>query len=184
MCAVLLPPPLLPTRYGLSSYTLVDFLGLNNGEDAKQQLLFTALRNKVSEADLILFVTDAMTAFSKASEIAQFRKIQQLVKQENDSGHFVLLFVVVNNKFDTTSDKHLNDIFAGIPDKLVGFDQDLLFRFLSQKMLIDNVLHCKLDLYVPSFNRAELQRIVRTCSVQLSAAALQRIKRRDCATPT
>jgi len=166
----------LPVRYNLAPLTLIDFPGINDAEDEKKQLFFTAIRNKVSEADLIIFVTDAMTAFSKASEITQFRKIQQLVKQENDSGHFVDLVVVVN-KFDTTSDKDLRDILSRIPDKLADFDKEKLFCFSSHKMLLDNVIKCKLDLYLPLFNRAELQRILKTCNVTLSTAALKRIKK-------
>ena len=170
------PLPVRYDYYSLKPFTLVDFPGINDAEDEEKQLFFTALRNKVSEADLIIFVTDAMTASSKASEIAQFRKIQQLVKQENDCGHFLELIVVVN-KFDTTDDKDLCDIYSRIPDKLADFSKERVFRFSSHKMLIDNVLRCELDLYLPSFNRAELQRVLKTCNVQLSTAAQKRIKK-------
>ena len=166
----------LPVRYELAPCSLVDFPGINDAEDGEKQLFFAAISNKVHEADLIIFVTDAATAFSKASEINEYRKVQQLVQRENDVGHFVELVVVVN-KFDTTGDKDLEDIFDRIPSKLSGFEKDKVFRFSSHKMLIDNVLRCELDVYLPVFHRNELQRILRTCNVQLSSSAQGRIKK-------
>ena len=173
----------LPVRYGLAPFNLIDFPGINDAEDEKKQLFFTAIRNKVSEADLIIFVTDAMTAFSKASEIAEFRKIQELVQEENNTGHFVDLIVVVN-KFDSVGDRDLQEIFKRIFEKLPGFGQDKVFRFSSHKMLVDYVLRCQLDMYLPLFNRTELQRILKTCNVQLTAPAQKRIKNNCYATPT
>jgi GTPase Era involved in 16S rRNA processing len=68
---------------------LIDFPGINDAEDTDKQLFFRAVENRVSTADLIMFITDATTAFSKASELNEFDKIQQLVQQENAKVRYI-----------------------------------------------------------------------------------------------
>lgn len=146
-------------------------------EDSEAQLFFKAIANRIDHADLILFVTDAKSAFSKASEIAEFKKIQTLVRAENARGHFLQLAIVVN-KFDHLNDPDLKDIYKKVQAKLEALqvDADHVFQFSSHKMLIETVIDNQLDLYLPKFIVNEAQRILQTCNVNLTKSLQKSIK--------
>jgi hypothetical protein len=154
----------LPLRFGLKKYVFIDFPGLNDAEDGDQQLFINLIREHISHADLILYVTDIRQSFIKGSEVNVFSEIKGLVKAENISGHYLELAIIVN-KYDTKIEQaYRKKVYNKICGK-VGIEADHLFRFSSHKMLLHNVIENKLSLQVPKFMQRGFIEILKTCNV-------------------
>lgn len=77
----------LPTRYGLNDFNVIDFPGLNDSEDSRNDFM-KAIENRIDMIDIIFYITDAARAFVSSSEVEQFKSIQKLIeiqKSKSDS---------------------------------------------------------------------------------------------------
>lgn len=152
----------LPLGFGLGEFNIIDFPGINDAED-KDDKFIKVIEHHIIKADLLIYVTDANSAFQRESEVKSFGKLKAMVQKELDDGHYVDIIVVVN-KFDDLGCPDLTDIYKRLP-KHTGLPQDKILRFSSHKMLITNMKQNKKTLYVPDFSRRELRRILKTANV-------------------
>jgi ankyrin repeat protein/GTPase Era involved in 16S rRNA processing len=153
---------LLPAILGPEKYNIYDFPGINDAEDGDSKF-YKAIKNNISVADVIFYVTDATRAFQQGSEVAQFKALQELVDKENKNGHFIEIKIIVN-KFDSVHDEDLLDIYERIMEK-VGVQRDSIFRCCSHKMMIASIKANELNMYMPVHMRTEMQKIFKTADV-------------------
>jgi GTPase SAR1 family protein len=163
----------LPLRLGVGEYNLIDFPGINDAED-KEGKFIQVIEYHIKKADVLIYLTDASTAFQRESELQSFAKLQLMVNKEIEEGHYIDLIIVVN-KFDDRRCPDLNSIYGRIT-KHTSMPKDKIFRFSSHKMLISNIVVSEKTLYVPRFANRELGRILKTANVIVTKALNKRLK--------
>jgi GTPase SAR1 family protein len=152
----------LPIGFGLGAFNVIDFPGINDAEDKTGKFL-NIIKENIKSADLILYLTDASTAFQRETELKSFEILCKMVREENKDGHYVDIIIIVN-KFDDLTCPDLNQIYDRIP-RHSSLEKEKVLRFSSHKMMITNIVTNKKTLYVPEFARRELKRILKTSSV-------------------
>jgi hypothetical protein len=147
----------LKSKYDLEKFKIIDFKGFD-GDDNKE--VFYAIKKNINNVNLIIYVTDANKPFVQQQEINNFNEIKLMIESHiKTTGHYIDLIVVVN-KNDELNDER-NDI-----KKLIGFDK--IFRCSSHKLLINNIISNKLNLYVPNFLRTEIKTILNNANVHVT----------------
>lgn len=143
-------PSFLPVG---NTIKIIDFPGLNDAVDKSEQFL-NSIKENISICDLIIFVTDASHAFVNASEVNNFRKINEYVKNELKNGHYVDLIIIVN-KFDNINDHDLNEIY----ERAIKQINCKSFKVSAHKLFIDNIkdnnvfIPLNHNIYLNEFNK-------------------------------
>lgn len=168
----------LPSRYGLGKYTIVDFPGINDTDDV-QDLFMKVFENKLPEANVVVYVTDASKAFISSSEVKNFKKIKNIIEKHNTTGKYIDLMVLVN-KFDDVNDTALNEIFNKIPTKI---GQIKTIKYSSHRTLIECIIDHKLAMYIPKTKSNYLQReiikILKNANVMQTSSLIDSIKNKS-----
>lgn len=153
---------------GLGNLVLIDLPGTNDSSDSDGSYVISSeiFQNIIHCSDLVIFCTDANSAFLKSSEVEVFNQVRKMVSKENDKGKYTELILVVN-KFDSPYDKELNDIYQKIPTTL-GFDPSKIFKFSSHQFLIEMARSQKLVIPVPDIMKNELQKILKNTQVNIT----------------
>lgn len=153
----------LPLDFGLGEFNIIDLPSINDTDD-KNGASLISITDTLSKADLIIYVTDANSAFQKESEVQSFNKLTAMVQKENDDGHYVKLIILVN-KFDDINCHNLNAIYNRIPER-TGLTIDNILRFSSHKMLIGNVIKDNKTVVVPNtMRKADFRNVLRSANV-------------------
>ena len=105
----------MPSRYDLGHLNIFDFPGINDTEDI-QDLFVKIFKSKLSNAHIVVYVTDATRAFVSSSEVKNFKKIKEAIDLYNNDGSYID-FIILVNKFDDPNDESLKEIFDKIPKK-------------------------------------------------------------------
>jgi len=162
----------LPLLNGMKPYKIIDTGGLEDADDMKDMLFSKVVYDNISKADLIVFVSEALTLFNETAEVKQFETIKKLIEIEKLNGHYVELCVLVN-KFDDEHDKDLNEIYDKITKK---YSTDKFFRFSSHESLIHNVKENGLNLYIPEFMKKEAECILKTSNIRITSNLKKELK--------
>lgn len=152
-------------------FRIIDFPGINDSED-ENDMFFKAIKNNIHLCDLLIYVTDSSSAFTKKSEIDYFNKIKKLVDEQLNDGNFMQL-IIVANKFDNKKDPDLNDIYKRISDKIKDVKS---FRVSSHKLLIHQLIKEKKTLYIPKFLVPELSKIFSNANINITKKLKKSIK--------
>lgn len=147
---------------------IYDFPGINDAED-KNDIFINMIKNRIDICDLMIFITDAKSAFVSKSELEEFNKLKDLVEKQNNNGNLTRLIVCVN-KFDDPNSDDLNDIFNRIP-------YEKKYKISSHKILFDSIKKNSLSLYVPKFLKNEIQEIIKNSSIILNKKIIKQIKK-------
>jgi len=144
----------------------MDYPGIDDATDTKK-IFMRVFENNFNNADIVVYVTDATTAFRDASEVESFNKIKQTIDNFNSNGEYIDL-IILANKFDD-EDEDLEQIFSEIATK-TKIHTDKIFKFSSHKTLIMNIIVHQTDLYVPTNDKIkkELQKIMKNTCITLS----------------
>lgn len=149
--------------YDLSEINIIDFPGLNDGQDSQDKYLKYVTDN-IKEANMICFITDANTAFVKKSELDTFNKIKKMTEDEwKNNKHYISLCIIVNkydNDPDYNDDEDLADIYNRIPR-----DNFSLHRISSHKLLCHRLLQDNISLQIPDFLQNETQKIMKNAEL-------------------
>jgi GTPase SAR1 family protein len=149
----------LPSRYDIGKMTITDMAGLDDSDDIKNKF-FNVFRHKYTDFDVVMYVTDATQAFRDKSEVDTFNKIKKLIDRHNKIGNYIELIIIIN-KYDDDDDEDLEKIYNKV---IMGnyVDQGHVFRISSHKLMIDNIIRHKVDLYVPNdYCVKELKKILK-----------------------
>lgn len=138
---------------------ILDFPGLDDSDD-KKNVFMRVFENNYTRCDIIVYVTDANSAFRDASEVATFRKIKDLIDKKNIDGTYIDIVIIVN-KYDDIDDDDFAEIFNGIKEK-VGYIPK--FRYSSHRKIIDNENVYGINLYIPENDKIkkEYKKIMKT----------------------
>ncbi|MEM3062686.1 MAG: dynamin family protein [Nitrososphaerota archaeon] len=151
---------------GLTNFRIIDFPGINDANDTNTQHFLNTINDNINSADLIIFCTDANSAFIKSSEIETFKKIKNMVENQYNKGFYIDLIIVVN-KFDSFDNDELNKIYNEIP-KSIDYTEKKIFKFSSHKFLIEWIRSNKLRTPIPKFLGQELQKIVKNTNINVT----------------
>lgn len=162
----------LPILHGLTSYQIFDTAGLDDALDVKNCLFSKVVDTYIPKADIIFFVSDAVSLFNTLSEVKQYESIKKKVENEIKNGHYVELCLLVN-KFDDASDKDLLEILSKVKTK---YKQEKFFRFSSHKFLINIVKEKNLSLYIPDVMIKETEIILKNANVYISNGLKKELK--------
>jgi len=145
----------LPVPYGLDRFHIWDFPGLNIDTN-NGQIYEKLFANRVSNNNLVIYVTDIMTGFQKKSEMDMYGRIKDMVDAKNKNGYYTKLIIVVN-KYDTFENhiegNELDDIsiiFKAIKDK--GFSEPI-FRISSHKLMISHIIENGHMVKIPQYHK-------------------------------
>lgn len=86
-------------------YTLIDFAGVNDGENKFGDIFLGSFAQNLPHLDIILFVTSSETAFTLSSECAIYEKIVMAIDENRNNGRWQQL-IVVFNKYDRVDDEY------------------------------------------------------------------------------
>ena len=165
----------LKTKHGLNDIHIVDFPGINDGEDSNN-LFFKVIEQEISKCDLLLYITKSNSAFASKSEIDNFYKLVDIIEKQNEEGNYMDYAIIVN-KFDEIDNKDYNEIYYRIHTKL-NIDNEKIFRYSSHKMLINCVIDNEMELTIPNFMSTEIIKILKNADVTINKK-LKKIIRKD-----
>lgn len=137
---------------------IIDFPGINDAHDEGGKFM-GFIEKYAEQCNMLVYVTDASTAFTLQSERQCFEKIRQIVTNLTDAGDLVDLAVIVN-KFDDDKDEDLIEI-TNAAKKVINIDANKIFKYSSHKQLVKQWVAKKLTIRVSSKLRSELIRIIR-----------------------
>lgn len=147
---------------------MFDFPGLNDIDDRDSNIFMTMIKDNIELADMVIYITTSERAFNSNSELNHFIEVYNIVKSQNDNGKYVDLVVVVN-KYDNINDKDYDDIYQRAQETLSKYiHSSNIFRFSSHKHLIDNIIKYKKCLYVPTFLRNEISKVLTNANVMMT----------------
>lgn len=147
---------------------IIDFPGINDASD-KDGKFFNILEQNLQLCDILMFITQAETAFIHASEIEEFMKIKELVDKLNNNGKYLELLIVVN-KFDNPEDQELVNIFNRIQFR------ENLYSVSSHKLLIWNMKQNKIIQKIPREHLHEFNKILKNANVNLDPELCLKIR--------
>ena len=78
----------LPIRYNLEDLNIIDFPGINDSDDKTNKFL-KAIENRIHQADLLIYITEATSAFVSSSEILVFQNIIKMINRCKNNGQFI-----------------------------------------------------------------------------------------------
>lgn len=133
-----------PIPSNFKNIDLIDFPGLDDSNDCNK-IFFSAFENNFLRCDIIVFVTEAPAAFRDDSEYELFKRIQVLLKRQNDK--FIDLVVLVN-KYDDIGDEEFAEIFKEMEQKIKPVKP---YRYSAHIKLIDFANYA--ELYVPQIDK-------------------------------
>lgn len=146
----------------LGEMDIVDFPGLNDGQDTQDKYL-QCISDNLNKANMVCFVTDASTAFVKKSEYETFNKVKRMIEMEWEVNRNYIELCVVINKYDNNpekdDDEDLKDIYKRI---LVN---NPVYRISSHKLLCHRLLQNKKSLCVPKFMVNETKKILKDAEI-------------------
>lgn len=155
----------IPVRHNLDDINIIDFPGLNDSDDKTNKFL-KAIENRIHQADLLIYITEATSAFVSSSETMMFRNITKMVERCKAAGQFVDIIILVN-KFDNVNDDDLNKIYQRISSKIL-VSQDKIFRCSSHKLFIRTIILNKLNVLIPKHGLKEITKILQNSNVSIS----------------
>ncbi len=135
---------------------VIDFPGINDAHDIDGKFMNYIEKYSI-DCNLIVYVTDASTAFTLQSERECFNKIKVITNKNNDSGNLTQLVVVIN-KFDDKDDPDLIEITLAAKKFIVD---NKVFTYSSHKQLVKQWIFKKITVKVSNKLRSELVRIIR-----------------------
>jgi len=168
---------ILPSRYNLGNLDVVDFPGINDTEDI-QDLFMRIFENKLSEAHLVVYVTDASKAFISMAEVKNFKKIKNAIDKYNTCGKYIDLIILVN-KFDDLNDESLNEIYDKISKK-TKIEPSNIIKYSSHRTIIKCIVDHRLSMYVPktktNYIQREVIKILKNSNVNQTVTLIDSIK--------
>lgn len=154
----------IPNYYNIDDFNIVDLCGLNDSDD-NNDVFFSVLKNNISKADIIFYVTDASRAFVNKSEVTLIENINDMILNERKENLHHIDVAIIVNKYDDFEDDDLSDIYKRIPEKVKDIQT---FRVSSHKLLINNLIKNKLNLIFPVFLTKEVRKILQNSSVNIT----------------
>ena len=150
---------------------VIDFPGINDSSDKN---LDKIIESNIKNCDLILFITDAKTAFIKSSEVNTYKFIKELVGKEIKRGHYVTCKVIVN-KFDDFGSSSLNEIMFNIPDEI-----GKVYKYSSHKQFIETICEYKLICrLMNNYSKKEFMQIVCDANYRVSDQGIKSLKNKN-----
>lgn len=148
---------------------IIDFPGINDAFD-KEGKFYNVLTENIKECDILLYLTNAETAFTLSSEVELFNKIRTLVNNVNKTDKNVELIIVVN-KFDNPLDSELIKISNEIPNK-IGVKS---FNISSHKLLINTLKVNKVNKQINNSVKSEFSKILKNANVNVTKQLINEI---------
>lgn len=170
----------LPCPPQFNDIDIIDFPGLKDSGDSQDKFM-ELIKNYITIADTIFFVTDANSAFTKGSEVTTFNKIKKLIDDELKINlHHIDLLIIVN-KYDedpfNTSDDDVNSIYLSISNKLHLKENEPIYRISSHKLVCHLLSSNKSSL--PKFMMTEIKKIFKNGDVSQKSMNLLNRKKGD-----
>lgn len=142
------------------NFAVTDYAGINDSSDENHKF-YNVFKNNVYHNSIIIYITNAETAFTLQSEVEAFRKIEKLVKEQNNNGNFTKLLIVVN-KYDY-EDEDYDEIINNAKQIIKNVD---FFRISSHHLFI-NSIKLSGEYYEPHEEfKKEYRKILRTCGIK------------------
>jgi len=145
------------SNFGLGKCFMYDFCGLNDVTDTTDSVI-ESIKSLINQCDLMLFVTNAETAFLNRHELETFNKISKLC-QNSDIKTSVRMCIIVS-KLDTVSDINFDSVIDRIKST-IDFEIDI-FRTSGHRLLIENIVQNKLSISIPNSMYKDFPRIIRS----------------------
>lgn len=144
-------------------FNIMDLPGINDIED-KDNNFFKFIEINKDFPHVIAYITSAESAFTLSSELEQFNKIRDIVKQLNAEGKFCELIVIIN-KYDYSDDPEYQKIYHQIQK----YTQDLKIFRISSYQLFCQHLYLSGDIYKPDKeHNTEFRKILRQSGATMS----------------
>lgn len=166
----------LPLLHNLKPYQIIDTGGLEDADDTKQELFKKVVETNMEIADIVVFVSQALTLFNTSSETKQFEHIRTLIEKEKKKGHYLDLCVLVNKSDDKDDEDHKQ-----ICDKAKKKYPDIkFFPFSSHKFLINTIKNEGLVFNIPKFAIKEADEILKHANIVISKRLKDELKTSGC----
>lgn len=150
----------IPCHYGFD-VKIIDFPGINDSADADGKF-FKVLTANIDKCDILIYLTNAETAFTLTSEVDVFKKIEALVNATYAKGKYIKLIIAVN-KYDNES-KELKTIFN---ESKLKHDHIKSYRVSSHKLFINTLKIGKVSRDIPTEHMTEFLKILKNANVNV-----------------
>lgn len=146
------------------TFRIIDFPGINDSNNVSNGDQFLNLLYKNLEyCDILIYITPADNAFIRASEVELFKKIEKKLSENAIAEGCYTKLVVVNNKFDQSTDEELNKINEDIKKHYNG----KVYRISSHKMLINNLRNFEIKRSIPKALESEFKKILHNAGIAI-----------------
>lgn len=134
-------------------FIIVDFPGF----DFNCNKIPSELYKQLSDADCLVYITDASSAFLHENEVSLLKKLVLFCKDADQHCQCISLCVVIN-KFDKVSgiENTVENIFKKIDNKIP------IFKLSSHELLINNIVEHKLTIPINKKLYPEVKKIFQT----------------------
>jgi len=143
------------SHFQLGNFFVYDFTGLNSVEYGTS--IIRMIDQYIIHCHLMVFVTDADSAFLSQSELESYKKISELC-----DAWFVPMCIAVN-KFDNLEDPNHNYITNQIRTK-INDDAIKIFRISSHRLLLENIFQHQLKTPISDEFRFEFFKMFRSAN--------------------